>query len=117
MDGYTVGIALQDKDNFGDHGFSERSLPPADELNANPLNGQARGEFLRIPPFPGARTRVFDALGPARGDGDLASLISELKVGGSYWAARPRLPRRYILITEAAAAAAAAATVRASGSL
>ena len=53
--------------------------------------------FLRIPPFPGARTSgLADAVvSAAASETDIAELIAEIreaKVGGDYWAKQPELP-------------------------
>lgn len=57
-----------------------------------------RRPFLRVPPFPGAKV---GQLAKRRTAGvsapDLASSIARCRVGGTYWAAQPTLPERYVL--------------------
>jgi capsular polysaccharide export protein len=55
--------------------------------------------FLRVPPFPGAHVRQFRDFAGARVDVDaLADGLRRLRVGGSYWGARPGLPTEYVLV-------------------
>jgi hypothetical protein len=59
----------------------------------------AREPFLRIPPFPGSKVRHFARLPSASSDLTLlAAKLLKLRVGGSYWAAQPALPDRYVLV-------------------
>src|SRR3982750_3084031 len=62
------------------------------------MSSQQSKPFLRIPPFPGARslTIVSGQAGPAEqlDESRLRDLLDEicrLRVGGDYWAAQPRL--------------------------
>jgi capsular polysaccharide export protein len=62
-------------------------------------------EFLRAPPFPGARQAALCGTGAAKRAIEEAQLerliehVRELKVGGTYWAAQPSLPQApYILV-------------------
>lgn len=81
-------------------------------------SGHLRSEsapLLRIPPFPGAKT-IFFSTGVSGDHPDhvrlerLLARIRQLKVGGSYWAAQPELPSRYVLVrTEDAITSARAA--------
>ena len=55
--------------------------------------------FLRIPPFPGSKVGRFsiqdpESLGP---EAEIADLLRDLKVGGTFWAAQPKMPPRYFL--------------------
>jgi capsular polysaccharide export protein len=68
--------------------------------------------FLRIPPFPGAKVRDFPitATSSHASDDDvgrLTDLIRRLRVGGTYWAARRKLPEGYFLARSDLALAAA----------
>jgi len=67
-----------------------------------PLQLRASAEaatFLRIPPFPAALTRSFRTVPNAASDPEhILQVMRDLKVGGSYWAAQPDLPSRYILV-------------------
>lgn len=57
--------------------------------------------FLRIPPFPGSKVTGFSIRTlPAKLGADaaeIAELLRDLRVGGTYWAAWPELPPRYVL--------------------
>jgi capsular polysaccharide export protein len=69
--------------------------------------------FLRIPPFPGGKVDGFRVL-PNEASGrelpaDLPQLLRQLRVGGSFWAAQPRLPERYLLVRSSQAIEASAA--------
>lgn len=64
-----------------------------------PLDATRGGAFLRIPPFPGAKIHAFKTLAGAGASADeIVSLLRDLKVGGSYWAAQPNLPEHYVLV-------------------
>jgi capsular polysaccharide export protein len=66
--------------------------------------------LLRIPPFPGAKVRDFVPLSGEPSDAaDLADMLREHRVGGSYWAAQPALPQSYVLVRSASALGAAEA--------
>jgi len=68
----------------------------------------AREPFLRIPPFPGARVSTFSrAEGSKVDSASLAATLRKLRVGGTYWAAQPRLPAGHVLVRSWAAAEAA----------
>lgn len=55
------------------------------------------GAFLRIPPFPGHRAPPLAIMGDSVVDdvsaADLTRLLREKRVGGSFWAAQPELPK------------------------
>ena len=76
-------------------------LTEADAVGVGRDEMSANGTFLRIPPFPGARTDRFACLVAAPSEGrdrdDLVALVRILRVGGTYWAAQPELPPRYVL--------------------
>lgn len=62
-------------------------------------------DFLRVPPFPGAEAMSFAASDAAPVDLDDEALdpildrIADLKVGGTYWGAQPKLPPEpYVLV-------------------
>jgi capsular polysaccharide export protein len=61
--------------------------------------------FLRIPPFPGSKVARFSIQnrpeGSATDTAEIADLIRDLRVGGTFWAAQPELPPRYILVRTA----------------
>lgn len=70
------------------------------------MNGDQHKGFFRIPPFPGAKTREF-AIEAASGRASLSdeavdqliAQVRDLKVGGDYWAAQPRLSSsNYVVI-------------------
>ena len=81
--------------------FAVVGLPTGAADRLGRADTSARRPFLRIPSFPGARTDRFAYLAATPSDGhggdDLVALIRKLRVGGSYWAAQPELPSRYIL--------------------
>ncbi len=60
--------------------------------------------FLRVPPFPGAITTSF---GPRSGVsdnlGNHVALLRSMRIGGTFWAAQPVLPDRYLLVRTAEA--------------
>ena len=64
--------------------------------------------FLRTPPFPGFRNG-FVAVDPAlrqcrvEDPEGIADLLRNLRVGGTYWAAQPKLPSHYLLVRSVAA--------------
>lgn len=68
--------------------------------------------FLRIPPFPGRRINDFSR---SRRHSDRAETVSIAvldllrteRVGGSYWAAQPKVPRKAVIVRQAEAVAAA----------
>lgn len=69
------------------------------------MNAVQRQPFLRVPPFPGARSVSFAALRDGAEHLDdgridrLIGLVRELKVGGDYWAEQPGLPGEpYLLV-------------------
>lgn len=67
-----------------------------DELSA--AVGSQVSRFLRVPPFPAAKTAVFltaGTPGPVITGPELSQLVrklAELRVGGTYWGAQPELP-------------------------
>jgi len=74
--------------------------------------------FLRIPPFPGARARHFVRSGDLESVGrDLLDTVRRSHVGGTFWAAQPKLPARYLLARSQAAIEAARAVVEAGASV
>jgi capsular polysaccharide export protein len=68
-----------------------------------------RENFLRMPPFPGARVRQFAQLdtSAATDVGAAAEKIRRLRVGGSYWGRQPTLPAGHTLVRSRGAMAAA----------
>jgi len=63
-----------------------------------------RTDFLRIPPFPGARIEPFvQARSPTTSGDALIDAIRQLRVGGTYWGAQPKLPEGCLLVRSAAA--------------
>lgn len=72
---------------------------------ARPKKLASEGEaFLRIPPFPGARDRNFYGTSNSSADpAILADRLRTLRVGGTFWAAQPKLPANHILVTSEAA--------------
>lgn len=105
----TVSIALTEKRNLSAVAVSEVvRRPSATAVDEPSRNLAARGSFLRIPPFPGAEIEHFAGAEPLSVDaGVLADRLRQLRVGGTYWAAQPPLPDRYVLATSAAAVHAA----------
>jgi capsular polysaccharide export protein len=62
------------------------------------LERAVRESFLRIPPFPGAHLSQFAKVQPASfGCDELVAEMKRRRVGGSYWAAQPKLPDGYVL--------------------
>jgi capsular polysaccharide export protein len=55
---------------------------------------------LRIPPFPGGRQHRFVQGQASNGDVLAAALetLRRLRVGGTFWGARPQLPAQYVLV-------------------
>ena len=57
--------------------------------------------FLRIPPFPGSKVTRFPIQATSEGLGadaaEIAELLRNLRVGGTFWAAWPELPATYVL--------------------
>lgn len=65
--------------------------------------------FLRIPPFPSARVQSLIATSNDASTGaELVDILRQARVGGTYWAAQPDLPSRYILARSVKAADSAA---------
>lgn len=63
-----------------------------------------RPPFLRIPPFPGAKLQRFRQLPAAPVDfRDVFAAVKRERVGGTYWAAQPRLPEDYTLVRSSTA--------------
>jgi capsular polysaccharide export protein len=64
--------------------------------------------FLRIPPFPGSKISQFTIAATSEEfaihTADIAELIRDLRVGGTFWAAQPKLPARFFLVRTAAPA-------------
>jgi len=74
-------------------GFREAALPAR-------AAAPQKAQFLRIPPFPGARIDGFAFAPPQRttcSADELVAVVRRLRVGGTYWAAQPQLPPRYVL--------------------
>src|SRR5690349_21921594 len=94
-----------------DGGAQHESASPTDSRGHGP--GPSAGfpvadSFLRIPPFPGAQGLRFERLSApayaaAEAPADLIELIKLHRVGGTYWAAQPDLPPRYVLVCSSAA--------------
>lgn len=60
--------------------------------------------FLRIPPFPGARVKsFFEADGPRDSSSKLCAEVLRHRVGGAFWGRQPQLPADYVLVRSAAA--------------
>jgi capsular polysaccharide export protein len=69
------------------------------------MNAVQQQPFLRIPPFPGARSASFATMADGRETLDdrrvdqLIALVRELRVGGEYWASQPPVPEEpYTLV-------------------
>ncbi len=60
-------------------------------------------QFLRIPPFPGARVKRFAVRSVNADSSDLTDEIRRLRVGGAYWGVQPDLPVDFVLLRSAAA--------------
>ena len=68
-----------------------------------------RGQFLRVPPFPGAKFERFAEIDTVSFDvGDLAAQVRECRVGGTYWGAQPDLKSNLIIVRSSAGWPAAA---------
>jgi capsular polysaccharide export protein len=75
-------------------------LGGASSVTALPLpNDTGRRPFLRIPPFPGAKLQRFRELHAPGNICDILDALKRERVGGTYWAAQPRLPEDYILVS------------------
>lgn len=61
--------------------------------------------FLQVPPFPGARIDAFvrlpTVIEPSSSLADCIALTSDKRIGGTFWAAQPLVPRRYLLVRPA----------------
>jgi capsular polysaccharide export protein len=56
-------------------------------------------QFLRIPPFPGAKIHEFSASSSSHDDAeDVADELRRLRVGGAYWGPQPELPERCFVV-------------------
>lgn len=103
--GRAIAIALSDKENFPAPSVSEGDVASS---FADPVTGQAPqpelSSFLRIPPFPKARVAAFSEIS-AGGicENDVVDQLRNARVGGTYWAAQPSLPDKYVLVREPAA--------------
>ena len=68
-------------------------------------------DFLRPPPFPGSRVHGFEMLDGLRAAavpiGRCVQALRQKRVGGSFWASQPALPKDYVLARSEAAAVAA----------
>lgn len=94
----------------------EREIPATHEQSGNAMDrgpaqhdqsGVTPFEFLLVPPFPGAKVRAFNKVQTAAPVSEaLLDRIRQLKVGGTYWAARPVLPETYVVVTAREALAA-----------
>lgn len=81
----------------GEHVVAGRSLP----LAAEPVEAET---FLQIPPFPGARAERFAlSVGSEVDCSALCAALIHHRVGGTYWAAQPQLPDRYVVVTSSEA--------------
>ena len=92
-------LKTADDQYCGNMPFAAVGLPKTGGVGHNEIS--ADGPFFRIPPFPGAQTDGFAAVatlpGEDLGRDDLAGLVRDLRVGGTYWAAQPQLPPKYVL--------------------
>lgn len=100
VDGPAIATALWKKRNSEQRKHGAAELPSAMSKRSNvPLEARRGNVFLRIPPFPGTKVHAFKELAGVRGSAEeIVSLLRDLKVGGSYWAAQPNLPERYVLV-------------------
>ena len=100
-----VSIILLNNKKFdsGKIGYvGSRPFAPASFLT--PVKNALNEDFLRIPPFPRAKSKYFTKTTSAAASGDsIAAAVRRARVGGTYWAAQPALPPNYILVTSAAA--------------
>lgn len=94
-----ASILLKEKRNFGiaDAEPEPVQIPSA---SAESIQDESRRRFLRVPPFPGGRICEFARLhSDDTADGErLAEALLQARVGGTYWAAQPRLPEDYVLV-------------------
>lgn len=113
----TSSIALSRKGNLGSTTAADRTGGP--RLRAGPRSGapsvtetRAANAFLRVPPFPGAKISSLDnsvsAPLPLERARQLLDRVRDLRVGGTYWGARPTLPSEYVLVADASDATSAA---------
>lgn len=98
--------------------LTEKGKFPLSQEALPALDGRAAGStraccvpaepFLRIPPFPGAKVQHFEPLSSGGVPSpELLQLLRRERVGGTFWAAQPKLPERYVLVRDEAALAAA----------
>lgn len=102
MDGRSVTIALADKRNSATYERSRNESVSARDKATNAPRFNRSHPFLRIPPFPGARTSAFVSTVGGAAEPNFIDLIRCLKVGGPYWSAQPELPSGYALVRDAA---------------
>lgn len=81
------GVVL-DKGEPRSSSFSSVKLPAA----------SVREPFLRVPPFPGARVHRLSQITAKVDPSALMVKLRELRVGGTYWAAQPKLPGGHVLV-------------------
>jgi capsular polysaccharide export protein len=103
-----ASIRLMEKGNLPELG-SIRAVDGIAAAQSARAEAKLREPFLRIPPFPGAKISRFAEAGCASPLPDgLTDEIRRMRVGGSYWAAQPDIPKDCVLVRSAAALNAAA---------
>jgi capsular polysaccharide export protein len=98
-----ASILLTDKENLRELSDGDQAAP-AFFATRSAEHATKRAPFLRIPPFPGARVDRFSSAQLASLESaDLADEIRRLRVGGTFWGARPELPEGCVLVRSSAA--------------
>lgn len=100
MSASAVSIVLTNKGNSYDAEVRQPAARLVDDYSMTASQTMIlKAPFLRIPPFPRAKVEQFN-FGPS-GAVDLEQIgeeIRRLKVGGTYWASQPRLPKDFVLV-------------------
>lgn len=114
-----VPIPLKDKQKLrGRPGADAVVSTPAETADVPRVRVGSFNDFLRIPPFPGARVQSFSELRATRSESaNLSDQVRRLRVGGTFWGAQPTLPANYVLVRSAAAIDAAASVNSGTGIL
>ena len=105
-----AAISLNEKANFDMSGGEQTaSRSSAAHATSKRIRDERSVTFLRIPPFPGAKTRIFAEVPCAGADAsDLVDEVRSLRVGGAYWGAQPELPTDHVLVRSSGALTACA---------
>lgn len=96
-------IALVGKGNLPELSAFTPGNETVPAVSAIPLTtARTPASFLRVPPFPGAKTRSLAPLNACGVQvGDLCARVRRLRVGGTYWAAQPHIPSDCVIVRSA----------------